>query len=111
MSTNIVKNMLKDGKAAIGTSCGLRDPVELLADAGFDFIFFDTQHSAVDIKDLQSQIQAMKGRRAIPIIRVGENDPALICYALDIGAKGIIIPMVDTKEDAIKSSPKLQIPT
>jgi len=103
MSTNIVKDMLKDGKVAIGTSCGLRDPVEFLADAGFDFIFFDTQHSALDIKDLPPQIQAMKGRRAIPIIRVGENNPALICYALDIGAKGIIIPMVETKEDVIKA--------
>jgi 2-keto-3-deoxy-L-rhamnonate aldolase RhmA len=103
MSTNIVKDMLKDGKVAIGTSCGPRDPVALLADAGFDHIFFDTQHSPVDIKELPHQMEAMKGKRAIPIIRVGENDPALICYALDIGAKGIIIPLVDTREDAIEA--------
>ncbi|MDQ1278840.1 MAG: 2-dehydro-3-deoxyglucarate aldolase [Thermoproteota archaeon] len=100
MSLNVVKELLKDGKVAVGTSCGPRDPVALLAEAGFDHIFFDTQHAPVDIKELVPAMQAMKGKRAVPIIRVGENDPALICYALDIGAKGVIIPMVDTREDA-----------
>jgi len=98
---SIVKDMLKAGKTAIGTSASLRSPVAFLADAGFDFIFFDTQHSPVDIKELRPQIQAMRGRNAIPIIRVGGNDPALICYALDIGAKGIIIPMVNSREETI----------
>jgi len=98
---SIVKDMLKAGKTAIGTSASLRSPVAFLADAGFDFIFFDTQHSPVNIKELLPQIQAMRGRSAIPIIRVGGNDPALICYALDIGAKGIIIPMVNSREEAI----------
>lgn len=96
-----VKDMLKAGKTAIGTSASLTSPVALLADAGFDFLFFDTQHSPVDIKELAPQLHAMRGRRAIPIIRVGGNDPALICYALDIGAKGIIIPMVNSREEAI----------
>lgn len=103
MSTNIVKDMLKDDKIAIGTSCGLRDPVALLADAGFDFVLFDTQHSPIEIKQLQPQIQAMKGKRAVPIVRVGANDAALICYALDIGAKGIVIPLVNSKEEAINA--------
>jgi 2-keto-3-deoxy-L-rhamnonate aldolase RhmA len=75
--------------------------VEFLADAGFDFILFDTQHSSVGIKELQSKIQAMKGKRTIPVIRVGANDQALICYALDIGAKGIIVPMVNSKEETL----------
>jgi 2-keto-3-deoxy-L-rhamnonate aldolase RhmA len=91
--------MLKAGKTAIGTSASLKSPVEFLADAGYDFILFDTQHSPVTIKELQPQIQAMKGKRAIPIIRVGANDQALICYALDLGAKGIIVPMVNSKEE------------
>jgi 2-keto-3-deoxy-L-rhamnonate aldolase RhmA len=96
---NIVKDMLRAGKTAIGTTATLTSPVEFLADTGFDFILFDTQHSSVGIKELEPQIQAMKGKRAIPIIRVGANDQALICYALDIGAKGIIVPMVNSKEE------------
>jgi 4-hydroxy-2-oxoheptanedioate aldolase len=98
---NIVKNMIKTGKTAIGTTASLTSPVGLLADAGFDFLLFDTQHSAVGIKELQPQLQAMKGKGAIPIIRVGDNYQDQICYALDIGAKGIIVPMVNTKEEAI----------
>jgi 2-keto-3-deoxy-L-rhamnonate aldolase RhmA len=98
---NSVKGMLKAGKTAIGTTASINSPVGFLADAGFDFILFDTQHSPVEIKELQPQIQAMKRKRAIPIIRVGANDQDQICYALDIGAKGIIVPMVNTKEEAI----------
>jgi len=98
---SLVKDILSAGKTAIGATASLRSPVDLLADAGFDFLLFDTQHSPVEIKELLPQVQAMMGRRAIPIIRVGGNDPALIVYALDIGAKGIIIPMVNSKEEAI----------
>lgn len=98
---NIVKNMLKEGKAVIGATASVGSPVGFLADAGYDFILFDTQHSPVEIKELRDQVQAMKGKRAIPIIRVGENNQDQICYALDIGARGIIVPMVNTKEEAI----------
>lgn len=98
---NVVKDMLKAGKTAIGTTASVKSPVDYLADSGFDFILFDTQHSPVEIKELQYQLQAMKGKKAIPIIRVGVNDQAQICYALDIGAKGIIVPMVNTKEEAV----------
>ena len=101
---NIVKDVLKAGKTAIGTTSSLTSPMGLLADAGFDFILFDTQHSSVEIKELQPQIQAMKEKRASPIIRVGANDQALICYALDIGAKGIIVPMVNTFLESIQTS-------
>ncbi len=99
---NSVKDLLKAGKTAVGTTGSLTSPVDFLADSGFDFILFDTQHSPVTIKELQNQLQAMRGKKAIPIIRVGENDQALVCYALDIGAKGIIVPMVDTKKDAVE---------
>ena len=98
-----VKKLLKTGKATIGTSASLTSPVSFLADAGFDFLFFDTQHSPVAIKELQPQIHAMRGKKAIPIIRVGGNDPTLICYALDIGAKGIIIPMVNSRDEAVSA--------
>jgi 2-keto-3-deoxy-L-rhamnonate aldolase RhmA len=97
---NIVKDMLKAGKTAVGTSASLASPVEFLADAGFDFLLFDTQHSPVGIKELHHQLRAMKGKRASPIVRVGANDQDQICYALDIGARGIIVPMVNSKEEA-----------
>jgi len=96
---NVVKGMLKAGKTAVGVTASLNSPVGFLADAGFDFLLFDTQHAAVGIKELQHQLQAMRGKKAIPIIRVGDNYQDQICYALDIGAKGIIVPMVNSKEE------------
>jgi 2-keto-3-deoxy-L-rhamnonate aldolase RhmA len=65
------------------------------------FSSFDTQHSPVEIKELMPKIQAMKGKRASPIVRVGENRQDQVCYALDIGARGIIAPMVNTKKETI----------
>jgi 4-hydroxy-2-oxoheptanedioate aldolase len=97
---NTVKDVLRSGKTAIGTTASLGSPVEFLSDAGFDFLLFDTQHSPVSIKELQHQVKAMRGKRASPVIRVGDNYQDQICYALDIGAKGIIVPMVNTKEEA-----------
>ena len=64
-----VKDKLKAGKTAIGTGASLTSPVTFLANAGFDFLFFDTQHSPVAIKELHPQIRAMRGKSAIPIIR------------------------------------------
>lgn len=97
---NVVKDMLKAGKTVVGASAYLSSPVGFLADAGFDFLLFDTQHSTMIIKELESSLQAMRGKKAIPVIRVGDNYQDQICYALDIGAKGIIVPMVNSKEEA-----------
>jgi len=100
---NTVKDLLKSGKTVIGTiSTGSASgDVAVLADSGFDFILFDTQHSAVETKQLVPTIQAMRGKKAAPIIRVSANRADLICFALDVGARGIIVPMVNTKEEAI----------
>ena len=95
-----VKDLLRSGGTAIGTSASVGSEVGFLADAGYDFLLFDTQHSPVEIKELRAPLQAMRGRRAAPIIRVGENRADQICYALDIGAQGIVVPMVNTPAEA-----------
>ncbi|MFA7249720.1 MAG: aldolase/citrate lyase family protein [Dehalococcoidia bacterium] len=97
---NAVKDLLKSGKTVVGTSGSPATDVPFLADAGFDFVLFDTQHSPVEIKQLGPSVQAMRGKKAAPIIRVSDNRADLICFALDAGARGIIAPMVNTKEEA-----------
>lgn len=97
---NSAKDKLKSGGAAIGATASVNSEVAFLADSGYDFLLFDTQHSPVEIKQLQAPLQAMRGKAAIPIVRVGENRQDQICYALDLGAKGIIVPMVNTREEA-----------
>src|SRR5688500_13047150 len=97
---NPVKDLLKSGKTVVGTGGTPHVDVSVLADSGFDFVLFDTQHSPWEIKQLQPAIQAMRGLKAAPFVRVSDNRPDLICFALDIGARGIVVPMVNTKEEA-----------
>ncbi|MFN8983824.1 MAG: HpcH/HpaI aldolase family protein [Alphaproteobacteria bacterium] len=97
---NVIKNLVKSNKTAIGTTAGPNVDVAVLADAGFDFVLFDTQHSPYEIKQLQPCIHAMHGKKAAPIIRVAANQADQICFALDAGARGIIVPMVNTRAEA-----------
>ena len=98
---NAVKDLLKSGKTVVGTG-GTPNPdlAGILADAGFDFILFDTQHAPLEIHQLIPAIHATNGKPAAPIVRVSDNRPDLICFALDAGARGIVVPMVNTKEEA-----------
>lgn len=97
---NAAKDALRSGKTVIGASASVNSDVGFLAGSGYDFLLFDTQHSPVEIKQLRPQLQAMSAKAAVPIIRVGENRADQICFALDIGARGIIVPMVNTREEA-----------
>lgn len=97
---NHVKDKLKAGDTAVGSVATISSEVSFLADSGFDFLLFDTQHSPVAIKQLQVPLAAMRGQHAIPIVRVGDNSAEQICYALDQGAKGIIVPMVNSAAEA-----------
>jgi len=97
---NAAKDLLKSGKTIIGTAGSPTGDMAMLADSGFDFLLFDTQHSPVEVKELNPAVQATRGKKAVPIIRVSSNRADLICFALDAGAKGIIVPIVNTKEEA-----------
>ena len=97
---NHAKDKLKAGEVAIGTTASANGEVRVLANAGFDFILFDTQHSTDTIKGLVRAVSATRGAPAEPIIRVGDLRPDQICYALDVGAKGIVVPMVNTAAEA-----------
>ena len=97
---NHVKDLLKAGKTAIGTTSSAAGDSRFLANSGFDFLLFDTQHSTDDIKGLARAVASTRGTSAAPIVRVGDLRPDQICYALDIGAKGIVVPMVNTPAEA-----------
>ena len=98
---NRVKELLKSGKTVVGTAGSVfEDNMSMLANSGLDFILFDTQHSPVEVKQYNRALQATSGAQASPLVRVSANSADLICFALDIGARGIVVPMVNTKEEA-----------
>src|ERR1700740_2062448 len=67
---NAIKDSIKSGRIVVGTTGAPNVDVSILADAGYDFMLFDTQHSPWEIKQLQPSIQAMRGKQAAPLVRV-----------------------------------------
>src|SRR4051812_49512798 len=95
---NAIKDSIKSGRTVVGTTATPNVDVSILADAGYDFVLLDTQHSAWEIKQLQPSIQTMRGKPAAPLVRVAANQAYQICFALDAGARGIVVPMVNTEQ-------------
>lgn len=99
---NRVKKLLVQGQPAIGQWLVLPSPAvaELLAGYGMDWLLIDTEHGAADWETVEGMIRGMKGTPVVPLVRVGGNDPVLIKRALDRGAFGVIVPLVNTAEQA-----------
>jgi 2-keto-3-deoxy-L-rhamnonate aldolase RhmA len=97
---NAIKYATKSGRTVVGTTVTPDVDVSILASAGYDFLLFDTQHSAWEIKQLRPSIETMRGKQAAPLVRVAANQAYQICFALDAGARGIVVPMVNTSAEA-----------
>jgi 2-keto-3-deoxy-L-rhamnonate aldolase RhmA len=107
---NAIKDSIKSGRTVVGTTGAPNVDVSILADAGYDFLLFDTQHSPWEIKQLQPSIQAMRGKQAAPLVRVPGHHADQICFALDAGARGIVVPMVNTRGRRPSCAPAATIP-
>jgi 4-hydroxy-2-oxoheptanedioate aldolase len=73
---------------------------EATARAGFDYVCIDTQHGAIEYSDAVGLIQSVLLGEASPIVRVPWNEPGIIGKMLDAGAHGVIVPMVNSAEEA-----------
>ena len=102
---NTLKEKLKKGEAVIGTFVGLGHPdvTEKLSRLGFDWLLLDSEHGPLGFETLQLLMQAMNGTDCIPIVRPQWNDPVQIKRILDIGAYGVLIPWVNSREEAEKA--------
>ncbi len=102
MKKNRVKALWRENKAAVGTWLVLGSPLvaEIAANMGFDWVVIDTEHGSIDIGTTQSIIQAISTTTTVPMVRVSWNHPMPIKRALDAGAYGLVIPMVNSREEA-----------
>src|SRR6476646_2618425 len=102
---NTFKRALKAGKAPIGLWCTLSShyAIEVLAGAGFDWLLLDTEHSPNELPMVLSQLQAMTGGTAHPIVRPAWNDAVLIKRFLDAGVQTFLVPYVQTADAARKA--------
>lgn len=99
---NHIKQMLEEGKKTVGAWLQIASPftAEIMSRAGFDWLIIDMEHGPGDILTLISQLQAMNGSGVVPLVRAPWNDFVTIKRILDAGAYGLLIPYVNTGEEA-----------
>lgn len=99
---NLLKSQLKNGQVTFGVTLGISSPEVpyALGDLDLDWMNFDLQHSVLDAQTVAGMIQAMSYSKTVPIVRVLSNEPSLINQVLDIGAQAVIVPLVNTREQA-----------
>jgi 4-hydroxy-2-oxoheptanedioate aldolase len=112
VTSNRVKALLKAGKSAIGVSMVLPSPpaAEILAQAGFDWLWIDMEHAALNLETAHRMIQATQGTETVPIVRVAWNLHWLAKAVLDMGAMGVIMPQVSSKQEAVDAVQAVRYP-
>ena len=99
--TGRFRSRLRAGETLLGTMVTLTTPAvsEILAEIGFDWLFIDGEHGPFEMGEILAVLQAV-GNRVPCIVRVPASDEAGIKRVLDLGAEGIIVPQVNTAEQA-----------
>lgn len=103
MRENPVRTALRSGRPVVSGWLTVGHPLvaETLAHVGYDAVTVDAQHGAVSDAELLSVLQAVSTTGAVPLVRVAWNDPARIMKALDLGAYGVIAPMIEGPDDVL----------
>lgn len=105
MTQNKVREALLDRRVTFGSWIQINHPAvaEILADSPFDWLAADCEHTDIDVKGFTDLARGMYGRGPEPFARVRENDTLAIRQVLDAGARGVIVPLIDSAEAAKKA--------
>ena len=76
--------------------------VEMCGLAGMDFVFIDAEHSPVSERECEDMVRAAEIRNTVPIVRPPNCEPSTVLRFMDIGAMGVILPSINTRDEAIK---------
>jgi len=100
-----LKNKLKNNELTLGSWIMLNDPmsVEVMALAGFEWLVVDIEHTSIDLSQTENLIRTIQSKNIKALVRVSKNEEVIIKKVLDMGADGIIVPMVCSQEDATRA--------
>jgi 4-hydroxy-2-oxoheptanedioate aldolase len=112
MPRNAFKHAIAKGQLQIGLWCSLCNPVaaEIVAHSGFDWLLLDTEHSPNDLQEILAQLQAVQAGTASAVVRPAWNDMVLIKRFLDIGAQTLLLPFVQSPEEAKRAVESTRYP-
>lgn len=107
-----LKEKLRNKELTLGSWITLGHPAiaEMMAQAGFDWLTVDMEHSAITEHQAQQLIQTIELCGVTPLVRVGHNDPTIIKRVMDAGSHGVIVPMVNSREEAQRAVASVKYP-
>lgn len=102
LPVNPFKAALRNGRQQIGLWCSIPNSgvAELLAGCGYDWMLFDAEHAALDAVNLTPLLQAVAAYPVHPVVRPASLNPAEIKKLLDIGAQSLLVPYIQTADEA-----------
>lgn len=97
-----LKTWMEAGRVTVGSWITLAHPAipEILAQAGFDWLAVDLEHSVITIREAEELIRVIDLSGVVPLVRLTANDPHQIKRVMDAGSHGVIVPMVNSREAA-----------
>jgi 2-keto-3-deoxy-L-rhamnonate aldolase RhmA len=110
--TPSLRDRVRAGELTIGSwlSFGFTPVAEMMVQAGFDWLVVDMEHTGIGTFDAFQMIQVVDLAGGVPLVRVGHNHPLLIKRAMDAGAHGVVVPMVNTAQEAERAVQALRYP-
>jgi len=98
----VLKRALREGRALFGTFCCLPSfhTIEVMASSGFDFLVFDAEHAPTSVPMIHMQLAALTACKTAAVVRIAAQDPVQIKYYLDVGADALMVPNIETAEQA-----------
>jgi 2-keto-3-deoxy-L-rhamnonate aldolase RhmA len=112
MKKQSLKNKLLNNELTIGSWITLAHPAiaEIMSRAGFDWLAVDLEHSSITIREAEELIRVISLANLSPLVRLTSNNPDQIKRVMDSGAHGVIVPMVNTREDAARAVEAVKYP-
>jgi len=100
LRTNLLKQKLQAGQTVHGliSSIPAAAAIELIAEAGFDFVIIDMEHVLVNPETVEHMIRTAESYGLTPLVRVADLNPKTLLRLLDGGAQGIVLPMIESPE-------------
>lgn len=107
-----MRQRVLSGELMAGTFLNLGSSLtaEMAGQSGFDWLLIDLEHGAGGRQELLIQMQALAGSRALPVVRIAWNDPPLFKRVLDLGISGVMVPYIQTPEEAARAVAAMRYP-
>lgn len=109
---NALRAAMREGLLTFGSwiQFGHTSIAELMAQAGFDWLAIDMEHSVIGIETAQTLIQVIELSGCVPLVRLSGHDPVLAKRVMDAGAHGVIVPAVNSAEEAEQAVRSIKYP-